>query len=185
MGFYLDIVPLSKKPTEFREVPPPAYFWVLYLISVFALACMGLAAKQVLGGLAHEDSLIDKLLIGSFGLALLGLLVTGIKFIGMRKFIKCEQEELSHGFLLFGFPFFRNRLKRSNVLRIDLVNKRPAANLAPQLHDDSQYYVQGHWRVVAALRGGREKVLDKHVEKEALVPLSSTLNEWLAQSPST
>jgi len=178
MGFYLDLIPAQSRPNEFREVPPPAYFWALYSISVFALGCMALAAYQVLGGLAQEESLIDKFLVGSFLFAFAFLGLTGLKFVGVRKFVKLEKDSLVYGYLFFGTPLIGQRLFKKDISSIGLVNKRPAPNRAPDLHEDSQYYVRGHWRVVVALVGGREKVLDKHVEKEALVPLVEFLESW-------
>lgn len=185
MGFYLDLVPNQSRPSEFREVAPPAYFWVLYLISVFALVCMALAAHQVLGGLAKEDSLIDKFLVGSFLLAALFLVITGLKFLGLRKFIKIDRQRIGWGYLFFGYPVLNKSFLRSGISKVDLVNKRPASNLAPQLHDDPQYYVQGHWRLVITSAEGKTRVLDKHVEREALTPLYRAVSDWFEKKDIT
>jgi len=182
MGFYLDLVPYQSRTTEFREKAPPAYFWVLYTISVFALACMALAAHQVLNGLAQEDSLIDKVLVGTFFLAGIFLFFAGLKFVGLRKFIKLEGNQLDFGFLFFGLPVLKKSFSKSQLSKLELLNKRPVSNLAPQLHDDPQYYVQGHWRLVLVSVEGKKVVLDKHVEKEALTPLLAAIQEWAGGS---
>ncbi len=131
-----------------------------------------------IGGLAQRDSLIDQVLVGTFVLAGVFLVFAGLKFVGLRKFIKLDEDQLVFGFLFFGFPIFKKCFQRSQVSKVELLNRRPVSNLAPQLHDDPQYYVQGHWRLVLTPVEGDKVILDKHVEREALTPLLAIIQEW-------
>lgn len=181
MGFYLDLVPQEKEGREFRELPPPVSFWVLYAVGVFALICMGAAAYSVLGGLFAQGSFWDGVILGTVGIFLVLFLFVGIKMLALRKFIRLEADVLKVGFLVFGSPFQLSNYPRSEVKEVCLINQRPTPNLAPEFHDDPQYFVRGHWRVVLDLKKQKRIVLDKHVEREALLPLYTVVESWFGK----
>jgi len=179
MGFYLELRPgqNSSDPQEFIEQPPPATYWVLFLMGVFALGCMGLAAHQVLGGLLGQASMIDWVLLAIL-LFIVGLfLCVGFKMAFLRKFIRLRKGKLELGFYCLGIPHISKKWDFSEISDFVLYNHKPAPNLAPQHHTDPQYYIRGHWRILLKSNSGKGYVLDKHVEREALNPLLS----WLRQ----
>jgi len=180
MGFYLELRPAKKSssPEEFIEQPPPATYWVLFLIGVFALVCMGLAAHQVLDGLFDQASMIDWVLLAILFFVVGLFLCVGFKMAFLRKFIRLRNGKLELGFYCVGIPLISKKWNFSEISEVVLYNHKPAPNLAPQHHTDPQYYIRGHWRVLLKSVSGKGYVLDKHVEMEALDPLFS----WLRQS---
>ena len=48
-------------------------------------------------------------------------------------------------------------------------------------HDDGQYFIRGHWRVIALLKNGKQLTLDRHTEKGALTLLYRNLCLWLEE----
>jgi hypothetical protein len=181
MGFYLELVPQGKECQEFRELPPPVSFWVLYAVGVFALICMGAAAYSVLGGLFAQGSIWDGIILGTVGLFLALFLFIGIKMLALRKFVRLKTDELQVGFFVFGRPFRLHNYLRSDIKEVCLINQRPTPNLAPEFHDDPQYFVRGHWRLVLDLKKPKRVVLDKHVEREALIPLFNSIESWFKE----
>lgn len=178
MGFYLDLNPQSTARVDFREGAPPPTFWVLFLIGVFAILCMVLAAHQILGDLFKSPGLVDWILMGGLGFVVALFLGAGLKLLAFRKFIQENGDKLLMGYDVFGFPWVFYRFPRKQVARLYLYNHKPAPNLAPQFHDDPQYFIKGHWRLVIETHQGKKKVLDKHVEKDALEPLFRALSAW-------
>jgi len=178
MGFYLDLNPKTPEGNWFVENRPPAVYWALYAIAVFALLCMGLAAHQVLGGLVLEASWFDWGLIIGVALVVVIFLVVGFKMIALRKFIDFKGQELRLGYYIFGYSAFSKSFTRDRIADIVLVNQKPAPNLAPQFHDDPQYFIRGHWRLILETQKHGKYVLDKHVEREALLPLFTALKAW-------
>lgn len=181
MGFYLELKPTqtSSLTDEFIEQAPPPTYWALFLIAVFALICMGLAAYPILGGLLTQGSSLDwvfflilLMIIGIF-------LFVGFKMAFLRKFLRFKTTELEVGYYGAGIPFVSRKWSRSEINEVVLFNHQPAPNLAPQTHHDSQYYIRGHWRLLVKLKSGKGFVLDKHVEREAMEPLFLALQEWM------
>lgn len=178
MGFYLDLNPKTSEGTLFIENGPPAVYWTLYAIGIFALFCMGLAAHQVVGGLFQEPSWFDwGLLFGVASVVLLFFLV-GFKMAALRKFVSLEGPKLQVGYYVVGRSVVLRSISKDLVSDLVLVNQKPAPNLAPQFHDNPQYFVRGHWRLILITKLGKKHVLDKHVEKEALLPLYSSIKNW-------
>lgn len=185
MGFYLELRQSgkSKHQNDFIEQAPPATYWALFLIGVFALVCMSLAAHSVLGGLLNQASFLDWILFFILFLVLALFVFIGLKMAFLRKFIRVRNKSLELGYYIGKIPLVMYRWHRNSVLALDIVNHRPAPNLAPQHHNDPQYYIRGHWRLVLKTNKNKVKVLDKHVEREALEALFLWLREgWLKSS---
>ena len=176
MGFYMELSP-TQTPGEFAEKEVPPVFWVLYLIAGFALACMAGAAHLLLWDLAKSGSWFDILLVGTIFLAIPAYILIGIKLAGVRKFVWLSPGKLVLGFRFFGRPIVRKELREEDVAGIDLHNKKPTPNLAPEQHDDPQYAIRGHWRVSVKTKKGRDIVVDRHTENEALIPLAGALKQ--------
>lgn len=181
MGFYLELKPIQTgaQSNEFIEQAPPSTYWLLFLIAVFAMVCMTLAAYPVLGGLLLQGSSWDWLLFLTLFLIVGLFLFVGFKMAFMRKFIRFKKTFLETGYYLGGIPLVSKRWSRTEINEVILFNHRPAPNLAPQTHQDPQYYIRGHWRLLAKLKCGKNFVLDKHVEQEALQILFSALQKWM------
>ncbi|NBX91884.1 MAG: hypothetical protein EB078_05625 [Proteobacteria bacterium] len=180
MGFYLELVPQENNTREFRELPPPSSFWVLYLVGIFALSCMGAAAYAVLGGLFSQASLLDGIILGTIAGFLLLFAAVGFKMLALRKFIRWPENRLQVGFLIFGQPWILKSFVRREIETVEVVNHKPAPNRAPDFHDDPQYFVKGHWRLILVLKNKKTFVLDKHVEREAIQPLYNLVSSWFA-----
>jgi hypothetical protein len=183
VGFYVDLTQVEDhlsptKGTEFSEKEMPLYFWGLYACAGFALACMGGAAHALLGDLLRTGTAWDQFLVW----AILGFiplyLGIGLKLASLRKFVRLEESEIRFGYRFFKHTIFERRLERESIREILLLNQKPTANLAPNQHEDQQYYIRGHWRVVVEKKQGRRLIVDKHTEKEALIPLHRTLTQW-------
>lgn len=180
MGFYLE---LQRHPEPagltYREDPPPAVFWVLYLFLGFALTCMGLAARTLLGDLARTGSTFDQGLVGLFVafIPLYGLI--GLKLGFVRRYVAIGGDTLRVGYRLGGRRLWERRLARRDIAAVEVVNQRPAPNNAPLHHDDPQYFVRGHWRVVARRRDGKSVTLDRNTDREPLLPLAEDAQAWL------
>ena len=181
MGFYLELRPRQTGSfvDEFVEQAPPPTYWALFLIAIFALICMALAAHPVLDGLLAQGSSVDWVLV--FVLVIIvGIFVfVGLKMAFLRKFLRFRNTELDAGYYWAGVPLVSRRWSRSEINEVVLFNYQPAPNLAPQTHQDSQYYIRGHWRLLVKLKSGRIFVLDKHVEREAMEPLFLALQDWM------
>lgn len=181
MGFYLDLKQSEKKPDFYLEASPPVSFWLLYGLGCLALIGMMLAAHSIMGDLLKQATLWDWGLVSLGSLALLIFLGAGIKLFALRKFIRRSGSWLEVGYYFLGQPICTWKINSKDIHEISVVNQRPAPNLAPQFHDDPQYYIRGHWRLVVSTAKGKTKVLDKHVEREALLPLLSWLSQWQAK----
>lgn len=184
MGFYLELVPNQARAKEFTEASPPASYWVLYAIGVFAVFCMGAAAHQVLGGLLNEATVWDWLIFFVLGLVLLLFVAVGFKMAVLRRFIRLQGAQLQTGYYFLNHPLVLRRASRNEVKEIVLLNQKPAPNIAPQFHDDPQYFIRGHWRVFVYPHSGRPILIDKHVEKSALDPINEWIHAWWKGSES-
>jgi hypothetical protein len=178
MGFYLELVPEPTKREEFREVPPPKTYWILYAIAVFAVGCMMAAAYQVLGDLLSAGTVWDLLILGILALVILLFGAVGFKMAALRRFIRVAGTQLQTGYFCFGYPLVLRKVNREDVKEVVLLNQKPAPNLAPQFHDDPQYFIRGHWRVVVYSNHHPPLLIDKHVEKEALESIYQWVSEW-------
>jgi hypothetical protein len=178
MGFYLEIVPEPLKREEFREVPPPKTYWILYGIAVFAVGCMMAAAYQVLGDLLSAGTVWDWLILGVLALVILLFGAVGFKMAALRRFIRLVGKQLQTGYFCFGYPIVLRKVNRDEVKEVSLFNHKPAPNLAPQFHDDPQYFIRGHWRVMVYPTRRRPILIDKHVEKEALESIYQWVSTW-------
>ncbi len=190
MGFYLELRPNGPAAqesatngyfAEFYEQTPPPVFWLLYGVAGFALVCMGLAAYSLLGDLAKSGSFFDTLLVACIFSSVPFYFLIGLKLVGFRKMVRISGDELVVGFQFLRKIRFAKRVNRSQIKDISLINQRPRPNVAPGQHDDPQYYIRGHWRVVVELRNGKSIVVDRHTEKGALEPLSLSLMNWLSE----
>ncbi len=177
MGFYIE---MRKSPTPggFLESPPPAVFWALYAFAGFALGCMGGAAHTLLGDLAKSGSAFDRGLVWSIWAMFPVYLLIGLKLWAVRRFVLFEKDGITFGYHFFKRRFLERHVSRGDLADFNLVNHRPHPNLAPTQHEDSQYYIRGHWRVVVTNREGKDFVLDRHTEKGALGPLYRELRHW-------
>jgi len=178
MGFYLELVPEPTKSKEFKEVSPPTTYWILYAIAIFAVGCMMGAAHHVLGGLLAAGSIWDWMILGVLGLVFLLFGAIGFKMAALRRFIRVEGDQLQTGYFCLGYPLVLRKANRDEVREIVLLNQKPAPNLAPQFHDDPQYFIRGHWRVIVYPKHTRPILIDKHVEKEALELVHQWVNAW-------
>jgi hypothetical protein len=189
MGFYFEMLPHgapSDGPArEYAEIQTPPVFWVLYLIGGFALLCMGLAANRLLYTLVREGNSFDRFVVSLIFFAVPLYLLIGIRFSFVRKYIAFNPEDITFGFRLgnnLSWPIWTRRIPRGTVADIDCINQRPTANLAPKRHDDSQYYIRGHWRVGVVLKNGKFVTLDRHTEKEALAEVFQSLKRWFGSN---
>ena len=163
---------------EFTESEVPYVYWVLYGLAGFALSCMGLAAYSLLWDLAQKGSWFDLGIIGVILAAVPFYLVIGAKMAFTRKFVRFEGDFLEVGFRFMGRPLWVLRTERSGISSVELLNLRTTPNLAAAEHDDPQYQIRGHWRIVVTAKSGKKMVVDRHTEKEMLVPLFEAISSW-------
>ncbi|MCB0405520.1 MAG: hypothetical protein KDD51_12110 [Bdellovibrionales bacterium] len=156
-------------------------FWTLYAILGFALACMSGAAFTILREMAAKGDSLDRTLYYLFLCTLPLYLVLGVRLLWVRKFIQIDDESISWGFRLGRWIFYRRSVKRAHVAHVLFLSKVPSPNMAPQIHDDPQYYFQGHWRLVLRLKTGGEIRLDRHNERAALQDLYDWVSGWAGQ----
>jgi len=179
VGFYLELSRANEGP-EYRENFIPFVYFGLLGFAALALVGMAAAAHTVLADLvAGGTSIWDRVLVFGPLACVPVLLGMTIKLGAMRKFVRFEGNKLSWGSRLFGRPFRVKMLGRPGVASFELVNQRPKANLAHVHHDNPAYYVRGHWRLVVKTKEGAEHLLDRHTEREALLPLYDDLQSWL------
>jgi len=178
MGFYLELVPEQTRGKEFKEAAPPVSYWLLYAIGVFAFICMGTAAHQILGDLLNQGTVWDWMIFFILGLVVFLFLAVGFKMAALRRFVRIQDTELQAGFYCLGFPLILRQVTRDGVTDIVLVNQKPAPNMAPEYHDDPQYFIRGHWRSLVYVKGKRAILIDKHVEKAALKPIHQWVRVW-------
>lgn len=179
MGFYIELKKTDSNGQEFKELSPPQVFWTLYGLAGFALTCMGLAAHALLAKLLTTGDVWDLILVGSIIAAVPIYLLIGIKLAWVRKFIRFQEDTLVSGYTLWNYPLPLLKLKKDEVDDLLLVNHRPSANVAPAQHEDSQYYIRGHWRILLKTKSGKLITLDRHTEKGALHSLQNSVRAWL------
>lgn len=173
VGYYLELEQIN--PDRFSEVRVPLVFWALYALAGFAMACMGTAAFAVLGDLIESGLFLDQLLVGAFALAIIGYGLIGVKLAFVRKFIEIHDGWVRWGYGLAGMEFFTRKAALSIIENILIEHSGNTPNRAQTFHEDIQYYVQGHWRLVLRAHG-REWLLDRNTDKEALQPLFAFLD---------
>lgn len=169
MGYYFELEPVRNN--YFAETRVPTVFWALYALLGFALACMGTAAFGILSDLFRTGSAIDKSFLYAFGLAIAGYLVVGIKLAFVRKFVDFSDKKIRWGFKIRDFILWSQRVMASDISEIELTHSTSSPNQAPSLHNDRQYYAQGHWRVTVTTKSGETLILDRNTDREALEPL--------------
>jgi hypothetical protein len=135
---------------------------------------MGLAAWDLLLQLARSTEFWDQALVSMILSFIPVYLLIGLKLAWSRKYIRWNGEEIEVGYRLGRYRLFYRRIAKKDILRIELNNQRPSGNLAPIQHRDAQYYIKGHWRVVVVTKK-RSYVLDRHTDREALLPLMSVI----------
>lgn len=180
MGFYIDLQRAPTAECEFAELGTPPVFWVLYAIAGFALSCMGAAAHAVMRDLARLGSELDVALVWAILASVPFYFLVGLKLVSVRKFVRFEGDTLEAGYRVFGHAIYHRVVRKDQIRGIALVNQRRAPNVAPGQHEDRQYYVRGHWRLVVQRASGRDLVLDRHTDEAALEPLRAALLSWLA-----
>lgn len=173
MGFYIDLKPVA--PGEFKETEIPFAFWALFAIAGFALLCMGLASHMLLKDLAKVGTTFDFALLGTILLSIPFYLIIGLKLFFIKKYISIQNGEIRYGHTFKGKPFFKKKILVSNISEVSLVNRKPTKNVAPVFHNDQQYHIQGHWRILLKLKTGKTVTLDKHTDVDALKPLYDLL----------
>ncbi len=179
MGFYIEMTRASKVP-EYRENFIPFVYFGLVGFSALALVGMAAAAHSVLADLAAADaSFWDKVLVYGPIACVPVLIALGVKLAAARKYIRFDGDTLEWGTRLAGKPLRVRRLTRAQIAGLELENHRPKSNLAPQHHDNPAYYIRGHWRLMLKTKEGNQIRLDRHTEREALIPLYDDLNSWL------
>lgn len=180
MGFYLE---LDRRPTAggftYREKAPPPVFWVLYAFSGFALACMGLAAHGLLGDLAASGAWYDRALVGALYACVPGYVALGLWLALVRRYVTVEGGALRLGRTAGTVRLWERSYERGRFRAIALVNRKPTPNYATMESEDGQYFVKGHWRLVAWLADGGAVTLDKHTDREALTPMLDEMKLWL------
>ncbi len=173
MGFYIDLKPLSAG--EFKETEVPFAFWALFAIAGFALLCMGLASHMLLADLVKAGNAFDFTLVALIFLSVPFYFLIGLKLVFVKKFVSIQSRTVRMGYKFGKKTFWQRLIPLSEVESVDLVNKRPTKNVAPVFHNDQQYHIQGHWRVLLNLKSKKTVVLDKHTDVDALKPLYDLL----------
>ncbi len=178
VGFYYEMTQAPGTP-EFTEGKTPGVFWTLYAFLGFALLCMGLAAYSLLGDLFRSGDWFDKLLVWTLYACGPFYLLTGVWLAACRRFVRASGPALVVGRKLGKIQLWARTLPKASIAAVELLNRKPAANYAPQHHDDSQYFIKGHWRLVAWKKAGGYVSLDKHTEREMLVAMEAAVAAWL------
>lgn len=181
MGFYLELKKTDSQGLQFKEQNPPPVFWTLYGLAGFALSCMGLAAHSLLFQLVSNGDPWDLLLVGSIMTAVPIYLGIGFKLLWVRKYILFSHDQVQIGYTIGSGSFTIRTLKRSDVVDVYLINQKPSSNVAPTHHEDPQYYIRGHWRLILKTKNGKLVPLDRHTEKGALESLLNSSTSWLQQ----
>ncbi len=181
MGFYFEMRKTagSGPALEFVESRAPGVFWALYGFLGFSLACMGLAAHTLLGDLLRSGDWFDSALVWLLYGCVPFYFGAGLWLGFARKFIRAENATLRVGRRFGQRILWEKQLKRNEIEAISIVNRKPAENYAPIHHDDAQYYIKGHWSVLAWKKQGGAIPLDKHTEREMLLPMETDLRGWL------
>lgn len=175
MGFYLELTP-SPEGGEYREREIPPVFWALLVFAGLALSGMAAAAFTLLKDLALGDWL-DRALVTAIAAFIPAYLCLAGKLLWARKYVRFRGSFLETGFQFGGSRLFQKRVPRDSIRGIEVVNERRAQNVAPKIHDDKQYYIRGHWRIIVETDRSR-LVVDRHTEKGALEALVRDLRNW-------
>jgi len=173
MGFYIDLRPV--KEGEFKETEIPFAFYALFAIAGFALLCMGLASHMLLADLVREGDVFDYLLIGTILMFIPFYFAMGIKLFFIKKFVSIQNEQVIYGFTFSGKTFYKKEFNIKDISKVELLNKRPTKNIAPVMHNNVQYHINGHWRLIVCLKNGKSITLDKHTDVDALNPMYDLL----------
>ena len=176
MGFYFELEPAAINC--YQEMRTPTIFWGLYGLCGFALMCMGLAAYSILGTIYRNGSTIDVALVASFIAVISVYVLIGARLVGIRKYVIFE-DALRIGFKFFNYCVTQTAIPKSDIAQFEIRHSSPSSNVAPSLHQNRQYFMQGHYLLLAKLRSGRTIVLDRSVEAEALLSLKSDLSASL------
>ena len=172
MGFYFELNRVSDQ--EFSESAPLGAYWFLYAVGGFALLCMGLSAWSLIWQMIHSREIWDQMLIAGVLSFIPLYVIVGLKLFAIRKYIRWDKGRLEWGYRLLKWPIFSRRVSEKDILGIEMVHQNRTGNLAPHIHENKEYYINGHWRIV--LRSAKKNwVVDKHTDREALIPLF----EWL------
>ena len=182
MGFYIDLKRVTPNSLDFSETKTPQVFWMLFGLAGFALTCMGLAAHNLLLDLLKSGDLFDTLLVGGVTFFVPAYFITGIKLAVVRKKVKFSGEYLVVGFFMGQIPVWFKKISRVEIDSYEIINRRPSPNVAAKRHQDSQYHIRGHWRLMLKLKNGKSITLDRHTEKGALHSLQNSLRTWLKSS---
>ncbi len=176
MGFYFELHPT--RSGVFSEVRAPTVFWTLYGLLGFSLTCMGAAAFGVFSDLVRSGDWFDRALIYGFGLTVILYGLVGIRLGFLRKFIRTSEYYIQWGHRMGTWQVTSRRLERTKLRAFEIVHSHPGANTAPTLHADTQYFIQGHYRLIAKDAHDRTWTLDRATEREALIPLWQNLERW-------
>lgn len=178
MGFYIDLKPVG--PGEFKEKEIPFAFYALFGIAGFALLCMGLASHMLLADLVKVGTAFDYVLIGSIAMSVPFYLLMGLKLFFVKKFVSFRNGMIYYGFTFKGKTFYQKQIALKDIVNVELVNKRPTKNVAPVMHNNVQYHINGHWRLLLTLRNGKTAILDKHTDIDALKPMYDLLKSSIS-----
>jgi len=178
VGFYFDLRRVATVSGSYCELGAPVSFWALYGIAGFALICMGGAAYYVLADLAQVGTIWDRAIVILILLAIPAYFVVGVKLAVVRRFVLFSGDTIKVGYRFSKTPVFQKSLTRDQIAKIELINQRPSKNVAPSQHEDAQFYVRGHWKILLTERNKRKVVIDRHTEKGALEGLFEYLLAW-------
>ncbi len=180
MGFYIEMTRATKAP-EYRENFIPFVYFGLLGFSALALVGMAAAAHSVLADLvASGGTFWDGILVYGPIACVPVVIFMAVKLAAARKYLRFEGDRLQWGTRVAGKPFRVQELGRHQVDDFILENHRPKSNLAPAHHDNPAYYIRGHWRLLVRTKEGSQMLLDRHTEREALIPLHDDLKAWLS-----
>ncbi len=178
MGFYIDLKPVGTG--EFKETEVPFAFYTLFAIAGFALVCMGLASHMLMADLVKVGTAFDFILIGSIAMSVPFYLLMGVKLFFIKKFVSIKNGLVCYGFTFRGKVFYKKQIRLSDATSVALINKRPTKNVAPVMHNNVQYHINGHWRLVLNLKNGKAVVLDRHTDVDALKPMYDLLKSLVS-----
>ncbi len=177
MGFYFEM--RQETPTEFKESKPLSVFWFLYAVGGFALLCMGLSAGSLLWQMAQSESIWDRLIFAAVLSFVPLFILCGLKLWLVRKFIQAYQGKLEWGFTFGKRPLWVRSLPLNQISKVDLTHEKRSSNLGQRQHGQTEYHIQGHWRVVIE-SGGKKYGIDRHTDREALLPLYHFLSTLIS-----